>query len=100
MGYSYKRGSPQFRQLLGTLLVAWSLVTGCAAVFASALYYRSGDLKVIIAYLGAPLVVGSALLVMIAFTGAAVSVKDKSYAPPTGMRVRNDIHGLKDQRPK
>lgn len=93
----YRRGAPQTRQLLGTLLVAWSLVAGCAATLGSAIYANTQDIKVLIAWFGAPFLVGTVLLLLVAFAGLSTRVKEE-IAPepdPTGMRVRNDIHGLK-----
>lgn len=82
------------RQLVGTLLVAWTFVTGCALVLATALYQRSGDLKVLIAWLGAPFVVGTALMLMLLVTTLATRTKTEAHVEmPTGIRRRNDIHG-------
>lgn len=100
MGYKSRRASTGHRQLLGTLLVAWSLVTGCAAVFASAVYYRTGDLAILIAYLGAPFIIGTVLLFLVAISGWASRTKEEVIEPvSTEIRVRKDIHGLKRQRP-
>ena len=76
------------RAALGNLLVAWTFVTGCAAAIASAWYYRTGDLKVIIAYLGAPFLVGTALFITTAIV-MVISRADK-HAPlePTDVRPK------------
>lgn len=100
MGLGVQGGSSDSRQLLGTLLVAWSFVTGLAAVFASAVYMQTGDLKVLIAWLGAPFLVGSGLMFAVALTGWATrSKRPKRSAPLSSeLRPRNAIHGLQKQR--
>lgn len=77
-----RRGSPQLRQWLGNLLVAWTFVTGLAVVFASALYQRTGDLKILISYLGAPFLIGTALFVLIGVFGLAAREKPREMAEP------------------
>lgn len=54
------------RGLLGTLLVAWTFVTGSALLIATTYYQRTGDLRVILVWLGAPFLVGTALFGCIA----------------------------------
>lgn len=96
MGHAYRLGTPQLRQLLGTLLVAWTLITGCAAVFASALYYRSGDLKILIAYLGAPFLIGTVLFVMVGLSGFVTTGEmPEEVEIEHKIRRRTTIHGLK-----
>lgn len=65
------------RQWLGNLLVGWTVVTGMALVLASAWYHRTGDLKILIAYLGAPFIVGTCLFILI----GVVSLLGRTRAP-------------------
>ena len=46
------------RGLLGTLLVAWTFVTGSALLLASAYYQRTGDIRVLIVWLAPPFLIG------------------------------------------
>ena len=74
-----KESAPEVRRWLGNLLVAWTFVTGLTVTFASAWYYRTGDIKVIIAYLGAPALIGAALFLA---TGAmALATRTKAHVP-------------------
>lgn len=96
MGDRYNRGTDRTRQLLGTLLVAWTFVTGCALALGSAIYYQTNDLKVLIAWFGAPLLVGTALLIVVAFTTlVSAGARVPQGEPPEGLRRRKDIHGRK-----
>ena len=79
MGQNRKESSPEVRRWLGNLLVAWTFVTGLALTFASAWYYRTRDLKVIIAYLGAPAIVGAALFITMGIM--ALATRTKAHVP-------------------
>lgn len=97
MGQAKRRTLPEARRLLGTLLVAWTFITGLAATLASAYYMKTGDLAVLIAYLGAPFVVGMLLFLALAMTTLATratGVGEHAITPPEGLR-RRDIPGRK-----
>lgn len=77
------------RGTLGTLLVAWTFITGSALVIATAYYQRTGDLKVIIAWLGAPFLIGTALFLCVALVWAASRSKPRYHddiIPHTGTK--------------
>lgn len=76
------------RGWLGTLLVAWTFVTGSALLLASAWYQRTGDLRIIIAWLGAPFLVGFVLLGTIAMVAMFGSVRQNEVevVPAKGTR--------------
>lgn len=63
------------RTWLGTLLVAWTFVSGSAVVIASAYYQRSGDLRVLIAWLAPPFLIGCVLFGTVALVSTFASVK-------------------------
>jgi len=65
------------RQWLGNLLVAWSIVAGMAGTLGSAWYYRTGDMAILIAYLGAPFLIGTMLFVAIGLVSLAGNVGDR-----------------------
>lgn len=60
---------------LGTLLVAWTFVTGSALLLASAYYQRTKDLSVIIVWLGPPFLIGMVLFGTITIVSVFGSVK-------------------------
>lgn len=74
-----KESSPEVRRWMGTLLVAWTFVTGLAATFATAWWYRTGDLKVVIAYLGAPAAIGAVLF--LAMGSMMLATRTKAHVP-------------------
>ena len=80
-------GGAEVRRWLGTLLVAWTFVTGCLVTFASAWYYRTGDVKVILAYLGAPAIVGAALFLTIGIMSFAMRTKAHVPIEADGLRA-------------
>lgn len=49
---------------LGTLLVAWTFVSGGAVLVGSAYYQRSGEIEVLIAWLAPPFLLGVALFLV------------------------------------
>lgn len=63
------------RSWLGTMLVAWTFVTGSALLLASAWYQRTGDLRMIIVYLGPPFLIGMVLFGTVAIVSLFGSVK-------------------------
>lgn len=65
------------RSWLGTLLVAWTFVSGGALVIASAYYQRSGDLEMLIVWLAPPFLVGCLLFALIAVVSFLGNVKDR-----------------------
>ncbi|HEX2021533.1 MAG TPA: hypothetical protein VHH36_02390 [Candidatus Thermoplasmatota archaeon] len=84
------RSAPEARQWLGNLLVAWTFVSGLALVLASALYQRSGDPKVLIAWLGGPFLVGTVLFVCIGIFGLASRTRGHApIEPADGPRSRH-----------
>ena len=60
---------------LGTLLVAWTFVSGGAVLIGSAYYQRSGDLAVMIAWLTPPFVIGVALFLVMGVVSLAGNTK-------------------------
>lgn len=74
------------RQWLGTLLVAWTFVTGCALVIATAHYQTRHDLRVLLAFLGAPFLVGCALFITMGIVMLAGSVRDPHVEGRVGDR--------------
>lgn len=65
------------RSWLGTLLVAWTFVSGSALLIATAYYQRSGDLRVLIVWLAPPFLIGCALFGLMAIVSVFGSVKDR-----------------------
>lgn len=88
MGLGRRReSSPEVRQWLGNLLVAWTFVTGLFAAFASAWYGRTGDIKILIAYLGAPFLIGVVLFVGLgAYALATSTSRPIAEDGPSGQR--------------
>lgn len=64
------------RSWLGTLLVAWTFISGSAIVMASAWYYRTHDLKFLIVWLAPPFIIGCLLFLIVAIVSFAGGVKD------------------------
>ena len=64
------------RSWVGTLLVAWTLVTGGALVIASAWYYRTNDLRFLIVWLAPPFLIGTALFLSMAFVSFVGNVRE------------------------
>lgn len=81
MGIGSKEGL-NARPWIGTLLVAWSLVTACAVTLAAAWYSRTKDLEIVIAYLGAPFLVGLALFAFMGITLVVGRTKPSAAPPP------------------
>lgn len=65
------------RGWLGTLLVAWTFVSGSALVIASAHYSRTGDIRFLITWLAPPFLIGCALFAMIGVVSLLGNVKDR-----------------------
>lgn len=80
--------SAQTRAVLGTLLVAWTFVTGCALAIGSAWYYRTKDINVLLAYLGAPFLVGTALFLTIGFVTLVSRGVDREPLEPAEFRPK------------
>lgn len=80
--------SAQTRAVLGTLVVAWTFVTGCALAIASAWYYRTKDLNILLAYLGAPFLVGTALFITIGVVTLAARGEDRAPLEPSELRPK------------
>lgn len=85
---SRKASSPEARKWLGNLLVAWTFVTGLSAAFASAWYGRTGDIKVLIAYLGAPFLVGVVLFTSLGVYALATRSAERDPVAASGRRHR------------
>ncbi|HUR69843.1 MAG TPA: hypothetical protein VM370_11415 [Candidatus Thermoplasmatota archaeon] len=64
------------RTWLGTLLVAWTFVSGSALVLATAYYQRTHDLRLLIVWLAPPFLIGSVLLGSIALVSFFGSVEE------------------------
>ena len=73
---------------MGNLLVAWTFVTGLAAAIASAWYSRTGDIKVLIAYLGAPFLIGVVLFVSLGLYLVATREARRDPIEPCGQPHR------------
>lgn len=65
------------RSWLGTLLVAWTFVSGSALVMASAYYQRSGDLTILITWLAPPFLIGCVLFGTVAIVAIFGDVKQR-----------------------
>ena len=87
MGRRRKESAAGVRRWMGNLLVAWTFVTGLAVTFASAWYYRTKDVKIIIAYLGAPAIVGAALFLTIGIMSLAMRTKPRIPIEADGLRA-------------
>ena len=88
MAHDRKRAASGARRWVGNLLLAWTFVTGLSIAFGSAWYYRTKDLKIVIAYLGAPAIIGAALL--LALLGVTLASRGKPRVPveADGIRAR------------
>lgn len=82
-----KESASGVRRWIGNLIVAWTFVTGLAVTFASAWYYRTGDIKIIIAYLGAPFLIGAALFLMLGTMMLATRTKRRAPVESDGIRA-------------
>lgn len=65
------------RSWVGTLLVAWTFVTGSALVLASAWYHRTQDLRFLIVWLAPPFLIGCVLFALIAFVSFVGNVRER-----------------------
>ena len=88
MGLQRKDSESQVRTWLGNLMAAWALVTGLALTFASAWWYRTKDLKILIAYVGAPLLVGLALFITMGIMALVMRTKPRPPIEADGLRAR------------
>ena len=64
------------RSWVGTLLVAWTFITGSALVIASAWYYRTHDLRFLIVWLAPPFLIGMVLFGVMALVSVAGNVRE------------------------
>lgn len=64
------------RGWVGTLLVAWTFVTGGAVVIASAYYYRTHDLRFLIVWLAPPFLIGMVLFGVMTLVSFAGNVRE------------------------
>lgn len=95
MGHRRKTESAsEVRRWLGNLLIAWTFVTGLTITFASAWYYRTKDIKVIIAYLGAPAILGAALFLTIGIMALATRTKAHVPVEADGLRASKQKQGI------
>jgi pheromone shutdown protein TraB len=78
----------QMRAWMGNLLAAWTFVTGLAVTFASAWWYRTRDIKILIAYVGAPVIVGLALFLTLGIMAAVMRTKPRKPVEADGVRAR------------
>jgi hypothetical protein len=65
------------RSWLGTLLVAWTFVSGGALVIATAYYQRTHDLRLLITWLAPPFLIGTVLMGAIALVALFGGVKER-----------------------
>lgn len=90
---SRKERASGARQWIGNLLVAWTFVAGLALTFASAWYYRTGDLESVIAWLGAPALVGAALFLALGLLSLVAREKPREVVEADGIRARKQREG-------
>lgn len=64
------------RGWLGTLLVAWTFVSGGAVLVATAYYQRTGNIEVLIAWLAPPFILGALLFAMMGVVALLGNVRD------------------------
>lgn len=94
MGRRRRDTGAETRRWLGNLLLAWTFATGLAICFASAWYYRTRDLKVVIAYLGAPALIGAGLLITIGLVSLIMRTKPREPIEADGIRARKQREGI------
>lgn len=88
MGLRRKESAPEVRAWLGNLLAAWTFVTSLLVTFASAWWYRTKDVKVMIAYIGAPALVGLALFITMGIMALVMRTKPHAPLEADGVRAR------------
>lgn len=93
-----KESAREVRRWMGNLLVAWTFVTGLAVAFASAWYYRTGDIKIILAYLGAPAIVGAALFLTAGILALATRTEAHVPVEADGLRASKQRQGIFGRR--
>lgn len=76
---------------LGTLLVAWTFVSGGAVLIGSAYYQRSGNIEVLIAWLAPPFVIGVALFLVMGVVSLAGSTKNVEVEVVNAKGTRGSI---------
>ncbi|HET6406013.1 MAG TPA: hypothetical protein VFH78_15340 [Candidatus Thermoplasmatota archaeon] len=79
------------RSLVGTLLVAWTFITGSAIVIASASYYQTHDLRILIVWLAPPFVIGCALFLLMGIVSVAGNVREREVPVTMHRGTRQSI---------
>lgn len=79
------------RSWIGTMLVAWTLVSGLAVVIASAHYYRTHDLRYLITWLAPPFLIGVILFTLIGLVSLLGTVKDRPVEVVNAKGTRQSI---------
>jgi hypothetical protein len=79
------------RSWLGTLLVAWTFVSGGALVIATAYYQRSGDIRFLITWLAPPFLIGTVLMGSIALVAMFGGVKEREVEVVNHTGTRQSI---------
>lgn len=79
------------RSTIGTLLVAWTFVSGSAVVIASAYYYRTHDIRFLITWLAPPFLLGCLLFGVMAIVAMFGSVKDRPVEVVNARGTRQSI---------
>ena len=84
------------RTWVGTMLVAWTFVSGSAVVIASAYYYRTGDVRFLITWLAPPFLVGCLLFGTMAIVAVFGGVKEQHVEVVNARGTRQSI--FREQR--
>jgi hypothetical protein len=79
------------RSWIGTMLVAWTLVSGCAIVIASAYYYRTHDIRFLITWLAPPFLIGCLLFAVMGTVSVAGNVKNAGVEIVNSRGTRQSI---------
>lgn len=80
------------RSWLGTLLVAWTFVSGGAIVIASAYYQRTGDIGVLITWLAPPFLTGCLIFALIGLVSMFGRVREQCVEVVPQHGTRRSIH--------
>ena len=79
------------RSVVGTLMVAWTFVSGGAVVIGSAYYQRTGDLRVLITWLAPPFLIGTVLFLVMGVVSVVGNVRDKPVDVVNARGTRQSI---------
>jgi hypothetical protein len=79
------------RTWIGTLLVAWTFVSGAAVILASAYYQRSGNIEYLIVWLAPPFIIGCVLMALMALSATFGDSKERSVEVVNHTGTRQSI---------